>query len=82
MSAQVLFYSYLAAAVAAVLLLVVFRARRWYWHVISLAAGVAVGLIPPGGKGGGNLFYLVTGVVCVFCILWGLGAPFFPQRRK
>lgn len=82
MPAQVLLYSYLAAAIAAIVLLVVFRARRWYWHIISLAIGLAVGLYPPPGKGGSNLFYLATGVVCVFCIFWGLGAPFFPRRAK
>lgn len=82
MPAQVLLYAYLVAAIAALVLLVVFRARRWYWHVLSLAIGLAAGLYPPPGKGGGNLFYLVAGVVCVFCVFWSLGAPFFPRRAK
>ncbi len=82
MPAQWLLYSYLMAAATAPLLLALYRARRWYWHTLSVLAGLAVGLTPPPSGSGGDLFYLVAGTACVFLVLWGLGGPFFPRHAE
>lgn len=83
MSAQVLFFSYIAAAGAAILLLLALGSLRWYWHVISALLGLTFGLIPPpAGMEGNNHFYLVTGVGCAFFLLWGIAAPLFRRKRS
>lgn len=82
MPAQWLLYSHMMAAAVALLLLVVFRACRWYWHALSVLAGLTAGLMPPPSGSGGDLFYLTAGTACVFFLLWGLGGPFFPRHAK
>ncbi len=75
LSTQWLLFSYAVAGLAAILLLLVAGARRWYWHGIGLLIGLVAGLLPPFGGPGGNLFYLVTGTLCVFFLIWGAGGP-------
>ena len=64
------------ASVALALLLVYLFHSRWYWHVLSILAALAVGLTPPlPGLNGPNrdLFY---GSVFVFLMVWGCAEPF------
>ena len=75
-------YSYLLAGVAALFLLVLFRAQRWYLHAISVLVGLLAGVVPPFGGAGGDRFYLVAGITCVFLLTWGLGGPFFSRQPK
>jgi hypothetical protein len=82
MPAQWLFYSYLMAVVAALLLLVIFRARSWYWHFFSVLLGLTAGLASPPSGRGGDLFYLIAGTACVFFCLWGIGGPFFRRHAR
>lgn len=82
MSPQWILASYLIAAGLALLLLLVLRARRWYWHAISALLGLTAGLAPPPGGSGGDLFYLVAGTACVFLLLWGLGGLLFSRRAS
>jgi hypothetical protein len=82
MPSQWFLYSYLLAGVAALLLLVVFRARRWYLHAISVLGGLLAGIVPPIGGAGGDWFYLLAGAACVFLLAWGAGGVFFASRPK
>lgn len=82
MPTQLLFYAYVLAAVTAVMLLVLFRACRWYWHVVSLLAGLTAGLMPPPPTGGGDRFYLVTGINFMFFFMWGLGGLFVRRMDR
>jgi hypothetical protein len=82
MPAQYLLYAYLTAAAVAVLLVAVFRRCRWYWHILSVLLGLAIGLPPPPPPGGNDLFYLTFGAACVFFVSWGTGGFFFPRRNR
>jgi hypothetical protein len=48
---------------------------RWYWHVLSLAAAIAVGLTPLPVEW--NVPDLLAGAVFLVLFVWGLGVvPF------
>jgi len=82
MPSQLVFYSYLLAAGAAVLLLFLFRSRRWYWHALSFLLGLIAGLLPPPPGNGSDVFYVSTGTACVFFTALGVGGPFFQRIRS
>lgn len=53
------------------LALLYIRHTAWYWHVIAVAAALALGLTPfPDGLRPPDL---LTGFVFVFLFLWGIG---------
>lgn len=68
-----------AAFIVALIALYAFRAR-WYWHALSVVAGLALGLTPfPDGFRPPDL---VTGFLFVFLTVWGLGEVFVhPYHR-
>jgi hypothetical protein len=73
---------YSAALLLALALLYFFRAK-WYWHVLSVIAAVAVGLAPP--HEAWQPPDLLVGFVFVFLFVWGIGAPFtktFHRRSR
>jgi hypothetical protein len=83
MAAQWILFSYLMAALAALLVLFAFGPVAWYFHVIGILAGLLAGLVPPPSGNGGDLFYIVTGTACVFLLLWGIGGILYlPLHRK
>jgi hypothetical protein len=72
--------AYFAAALAALILLVIFRGNAWYLHVVSATLGMVAGLMPPIGVLG-ETFYLLAGVTFIFFTSWGFGGLFFRNRR-
>lgn len=73
MSGAWVFLGYGLALAAALLLLYRFKALAWYWHVISLAAAVSLGFVPPPQGWSGPTFDLLFGVLFCFLMVWGLG---------
>jgi len=76
-----------SSAILALLLLYFFRAKAWYWHVLSvlLAGAIAViprGVIPVPPQPNENTVYLAVGFLVVFLFLWGVGALVFRPRRQ
>lgn len=69
---------YGAALLVALALLYFFHAS-WYWHVLSVAAALALGLLPLPSEW--RIPDLLVGFVFVLLFAWGLAAPFFPQRH-
>lgn len=57
------------------------RHTAWYWHVVAVAAALAVGLTPfPDGTRPPDL---VTGFVFVFLFFWGIGeAVVHPYHQR
>lgn len=68
---------YGGAALVALLLLLVFRAKSWYWHVLSILAALVVGLVPIPPQLNTPQGSLIIGSVFTFLLLWGVAAPFF-----
>jgi hypothetical protein len=66
---------YLLAGAAGAVLLYLLGVQRWYWHTMAVLAALVVGLLPPPAGTGGDGFYIVTGSLFAFLIVWGAGAP-------
>ncbi len=81
MPAHVVFAVYGSCAVLALLLLYFFRARRWYWHVLSLLLAMGIGLMPPPERWQGPAADLTIGGIFLFLFLWGILAPLFRKRH-
>jgi len=76
-----------SAAVLAILLLYFFRAKAWYWHVLSVVLAVVIGKIPIGSMPIPQEWMdkpasFGIGFIFVFLTLWGIGAPFFRPKRS
>ena len=82
MNSLIVFGAYAAAFVFALLLLYRLRTLSWRWHVVSLAAALAVGLMPPLEGFAGPRYDLLVGVAFIILFVWGLGAPLFHHRRQ
>jgi len=75
-----IFLSFGGAALLALLLLYFGRARRWYWHVLSILVALVIGLVPVPQQLNTPQGSLYIGSVFTFLMLWGLAAPFFRKR--
>ena len=69
-----------SAAVLLALSLLYFFHARWVWHVLSIAAAMAVGLTPPPENW--RPPDLLVGFVFLFLFVWGAGAPLFWKRHR
>ncbi len=77
MSAAWVVLAYASAVALALLLLYFFRAKPWYWHLISVALAVVLGLTPMPTRWQGPTCDLLLGFLFVFLLLWGVSGPFF-----
>jgi hypothetical protein len=77
MSSTLVAVSYGLAVVFALLLLHFFHMRHWYWHALSIAAAIGLGIVRIPEKWSGPAFDLAMGFLFVFLAIWGLAAPFF-----
>lgn len=68
---------YLLSGGTALLILHAEGVRTWYWHVISVLAGLVIGLFPPPSGASGNLYYLLMGSGFMFLFTWGAAAILF-----
>lgn len=82
MSTMWVIAAYGASAVLALLVLFFSGAKSWYWHLLSVALALAVGLTPIPVKLNTPTMSLVVGSVFTFLLLWGVAAPFVGRRRR
>ena len=79
------FLIYGGAAVLALVLLYCFHAN-WYWHVLSVALALAIGLMPPDmipvPVAWGQTRDILLGAVFTFLVVWGIGAPLFRRYHQ
>lgn len=82
MSTTVVFSAFAGSFVLALLLLYCFHAR-WYWHVLSVAAALVIGLTPPPESLAGRpLVDLLVGCLFVFLLVWGVGEIFMHRYHR
>lgn len=83
MSLGIVTFAYTVTVLLACGLLYVFGARSWYWHALSVAAGLILGAIPMSVFGATltPVFDLALGNVIVFLLTWGVAAPFFRHHH-
>ncbi len=73
---------YAAAFTLAIAALHFFHARSWPWHLLSIAAALALGLAPPPPEAWrGQTFDMAMGFVFVLLMVWGIGG-LIPSNRK
>jgi hypothetical protein len=80
MSSLLVLLVYVVALGLPLLALYLFGARAWYWHILSLAAALAVGLTPPPAGWEGPAFDLLCGGLFVALGLWGVGGLAIHRR--
>jgi hypothetical protein len=74
--------AYGASAVLALLVLFFKGAKAWYWHVLSVAAALVLGLTPIPPNINTPTTSLIVGTIFTFLLLWGIAAPFVGRCRK
>jgi hypothetical protein len=78
------FLLYATAAVLALVLLYFYH-TSWYWHVLSVAVALAIGMVPPElipvPASWGPVRDLTVGFVFVFLLVWGLAAVMFRRHH-
>ncbi len=77
MSTNVVLLCYLLAFVVAALALYWVGRAKWYWHVLSFAGAVALGLMPPIEGWSGPVYDVVVGCAFVVLLIWGIGEPLY-----
>ncbi|HTQ54385.1 MAG TPA: hypothetical protein VMI94_07995 [Bryobacteraceae bacterium] len=55
---------------------------RWYWHVLSVLAALAVGFSPPIQGWDGPARDLIYGFVVLFLLVWGVAEPFLHHHHR
>ncbi len=82
MSLAIVTLTYAVTLLLALGLLYVFGATHWYWHALSVAAAVVLGVIPMRmfDAWASPLFDLSYGSLIVFLLMWGIVAPFFRRH--
>jgi hypothetical protein len=75
---------YGAIAALTLVLLYCFHAN-WYWHLLSVAAGLALGFMPPDWipvpASWGTTRDIVLGSLFTFLVVWGIAAPLFRRHH-
>ncbi len=66
----------------ALLLLYFSGPKAWYWHVLSAAVALAIGLVRIPVKWNTPTTGLVIGTIFVFLMVWAVAAPFLGKRRR
>lgn len=77
MSSTIVALCYGSALLLALALLWRFGAKSWYWHVLSIVAALALGLVPLPAQFNTPQGTLCVGWVFFFLAVWGIAAPVF-----
>ncbi len=64
---------YLLAIAVPIYLLYLFGSQAWYWHVLSIAAAIALGLVPTPPQWKSSLVDMAFGFALTFLLMWGAG---------
>lgn len=81
MSTMLAYVVYGFSVALALLFLYLFHAR-WYWHVLSVLAALAVGFSPPLPGWEGPSHDLAYGFVVLFLLVWGGAEPFVHRHHR
>jgi len=76
MNPLLVFSSYALAGILAIGVLHRFGPAAWYWHVLSIAAALAIGFFPLQPEWIRPSVDLSLGFIFTFLILWGVCGPF------
>lgn len=77
MTTQAVMLAYILAVALAVFALYWCGTAKWYWHVLSFAAAIAIGLMPPVQGWTGPIYDMAIGSAFLFLLVWGVGEPVY-----
>ena len=77
MSSNLVALCYGSALLLALALLWHFGAKSWYWHLLSIAGALAIGLVPMPKELNTPQGTLCVGWVFTLLFIWGIAAPAF-----
>jgi hypothetical protein len=76
-SGQIVVFCYVAALAFGLLLLWRCSHVHWYWHLLSGAAALVIGMMPPVPGWTGPVCDAALGCAFILLLVWGLGEPLF-----
>jgi Na+/H+ antiporter NhaD/arsenite permease-like protein len=82
MSGSIVGLTYGMAALLALLLLYLFRAKHWSWHVASVLAAFLIGIMVPPEGWASQRYDLAIGAIFFFLCLWGIAGIFFRRPHE
>jgi hypothetical protein len=81
MANNIVALAYLLALLLAVLALYWFGKARWYWHALSFAGAIGIGLMPPLPFWSGPAYDMAVGCAFIVLLVWGAGEPVYDALR-
>lgn len=82
MSGTIVALTYSTAALLALVLLYFFHAKRWYWHLMAVAAALMIGVMTPPEGWASQRYDLAIGAIFFFLCLWGIAGMFFRHTHE
>ncbi len=78
---------YLAAFLVPIYLLRRLGSQAWYWHILAIACGAALGFVPTPPALNSAAYDLMFGFCLAGLLVWGIGGlvvfrPHSPHREK
>jgi hypothetical protein len=73
---------YVVAIGIPIFLLSRFHTQSWFWHVLALAAAVAIGFAPTPAAWKTELWDLGFGFAFLMLLVWGLGGLLFGRSHR
>ncbi len=74
-------YTYAAMVILAFGLLYLFGPQHWYWHALSVAAAIGMGILRFSVYNPSQFFNLPYDNLMLFLLVWGTCAPFFRRHH-
>jgi hypothetical protein len=81
MSSVLIVSVYLVALAFPIYLLYHFRAQHWYWHLLCVAAALALGFVPTPAEWKTKAFDLLFGFTFIALMVWGVGGLVLSPTR-
>lgn len=77
METWIVLLSYVLASLLAIFALYWCGKAKWQWHLLSFAAAICIGIMPPLPYWSGPAYDIGVGSLFLFLLIWGVGEPIY-----